>query len=51
MEVVHDRLTESELGVVSLNDDLGGPLDGLCSNATHLDVVVVVEDVRFVVDR
>ena len=27
---------ESQLGVVTLNDDLGGLLDGLCSNATHV---------------
>jgi hypothetical protein len=26
---------QRQLGVVSLNDDLGGLLDGLCSNATH----------------
>ena len=26
---------EGELGVVSLNDDLGGLLDGLGTNATH----------------
>lgn len=26
---------ESELGVVPLNDDLGGLLDSLCANATH----------------
>jgi hypothetical protein len=26
---------ERQLGVVPLNDDLGGLLDGLCSNATH----------------
>lgn len=26
---------ESELGVVPLNDDLGGLLDGLGANATH----------------
>ena len=26
---------EGELGVVSLNDDLGGLLDGLGSDATH----------------
>jgi len=26
---------ESQLGVVSLNDDLGGLLDGLSTNATH----------------
>jgi hypothetical protein len=27
---------ERQLGVVPLNDDLGGLLDGLCSNATHV---------------
>ena len=26
---------EGELGVVALNDDLGGPLDGLSTDATH----------------
>jgi len=26
---------QRQLGVVSLNDDLSGLLDGLCSNATH----------------
>jgi hypothetical protein len=26
---------ERQLGVVTLNDDLGGLLDGLCSDATH----------------
>jgi len=26
---------ERELGVVTLNDDLGGLLDGLCADATH----------------
>ena len=26
---------QGELGVVPLNDDLGGLLDGLCANATH----------------
>lgn len=26
---------ESELGVVALNDDLGGPLNGLSTDATH----------------
>jgi hypothetical protein len=26
---------ERQLGVVPLNDDLGGLLHGLCSNATH----------------
>ncbi len=33
---------ESELGVVPLNDDLGGLLDCLCANATHFGGVVVV---------
>jgi hypothetical protein len=28
---------EGELGVVSLDDDFGGLLDGLCANATHFD--------------
>jgi len=27
---------ERQLGVVALNDDLGGLLDRLCSNATHV---------------
>ena len=27
---------EGELWVISLDNDLGGLLDGLCSNATHL---------------
>lgn len=31
-----DLEVEAELGVVSLNDDLGGLLDGLGSNATHV---------------
>ena len=30
---------ECEFGVVSLDDDFGGLLDGLCTNATHLDGV------------
>ena len=30
-----DLEVKGELGVVTLNDDLGGPLDGLCANATH----------------
>jgi hypothetical protein len=32
---------EGELGVVPLNDDLGGLLHGLGTNATHLDGIVV----------
>lgn len=31
---------QGELGVVPLNDDLGGLLDGLGTNATHFDGVV-----------
>lgn len=27
---------EGELGVVALNDDLGGPLNGLSTDATHV---------------
>ena len=30
---------ESEFGIVALDDDFGGLLDGLRSNATHLDGV------------
>jgi hypothetical protein len=43
---------EGELGVVSLNDDLGGFLDCFCSNATHFDrcTKAVVLEVRGVVD-
>lgn len=33
---------ESELGVVTLNDDLGGLLDGLGANATHFGCLEVV---------
>jgi hypothetical protein len=33
---------ERQLGVVSLNDDLGGLLDGLCTNATHFGDFVCV---------
>ena len=36
-----DLEVKGELGVVTLNDDLGGPLDGLCANATHFGVLVV----------
>lgn len=34
---------QSELGVVPLNQDLGGLLDGLGANATHLDGFSVLE--------
>jgi hypothetical protein len=33
---------ERQLGVVPLNDDLGGLLDGLGANATHLDGLLVL---------
>ena len=33
---------ECQAGVVPLNDDLGGLLDGLGTNATHFDGVGVV---------
>jgi hypothetical protein len=33
---------ERQLGVVSLNNDLGGLLDGLCANATHFGDCVCV---------
>ena len=33
---------QRELGVVPLNDDLGGLLNGLCSNATHFGDCVCV---------
>lgn len=34
---------EGQAGVVTLNDDLGGLLDGLGADATHVGGVVVVE--------
>lgn len=34
---------EGQLGVVTLNDDLGGLLHGLSTNATHVGGLVVVE--------
>jgi hypothetical protein len=40
---------EGELGVVSLNDDLGGLLDSLRANATHFGGIVI--DLRLITMR
>lgn len=40
-QLLVDLEVERQLGVVAFNDDLGGPLDGLGANATHVGELVV----------
>lgn len=50
-DLLVDLEVQSELGVVALNNDLGGPLDGLRANATHDGEVVVVGESAVVCSR
>ena len=50
-DLLVDLEVQGELAVVALNNDLGGPLDGLRANATHDGEVVVVGESAVVCSR